>query len=326
MPNPIRHFEPGRTWFSTATVVGRQFLFAPRLNLSRRERREAIRTGRIPLASVEIREIVGGCLVRALERWPIPIYALIVMASHIQLEHGGDSTNISQFFSEFLGLVAREVNRHLGREGQVFDRRFTPSPCLDDEAIIEKFRYTHANPCDANLVDRAVDYPGLSTARAVTTGEVMRFSWIDRTKYHEARHRGEKVTLADFRVEREFKPAPLPCWERLPIEEQRRLAAEAIREAEERARAKRQAEGSSVMTLEQFLSVDPFDRPKTPRPKTPRPLCHATDRETYLNYREAYWEFCWEYHAASEAFRSGDRMAAFPPHSCPPSLLWVASG
>jgi hypothetical protein len=80
------------------------------------------------------------------------------------------------------------------------------------------------------------------------------------------------------------------------------------------------------MPLEQVLSQDPFDSPKTPRPKTPRPLCHAADRETYRAYREAYREFCWAYSEASFAFRSGNRNAEFPPYSCPPSLLWVASG
>ena len=326
MPNPIRHFEPGQVWFSTSNVLNREFLFAPQLNLKRHERRALIRSGRIPEASVEIRAIIGACLVRALAHWPIPIYALVVMATHLHVEHGGDSTNISQFFSEFLHLVATEVNRHLGRKGPVFERRFSASACLDAEAIIAKFAYTHANPCNANLVDHAVDYPGLSTARAVTTGAVMKFAWVDRTAYQAARHRDEQVTLADFRCERELVPAPLPCWAHLPVEEQRRLAAEAIRTAEEAARAKRVAEGKTVMTLDELFSVKTSDRPSKPRANSPRPLCHASDRLTYLAYREEYREFCYAFHAASFELRSGNRRALFPSHSCPPSLLYLVTG
>jgi hypothetical protein len=327
MPNRLRCFEPGKVWFSTSNVVNRQFLFTPRLlHLSRRERRALIRAGEVPEADVEIRRIIGACLGRALVHYPIDVYAIIVLANHLHLLHGGDSTNISQFFAIFLHLVATEVNRHLGRKGKVFERRFQPAPCLDDEAVLKMFTYVHANPCNANLTDRAADWPGLSSARAVVSGEPLTFWYHDRTAYSQARHRGEQVTLDDFRREVTVTFAPLPLWADLPAEEQRRRAAVVIAEGERRAREERAAEGKTVMPLERLLSVDPFDAPKTPRVSSPRPLCHATDQVTFLAYREEYWAFCATFHEASLAFRSGNRSAVFPPHGIPPSLLWVAVG
>jgi hypothetical protein len=99
-----------------------------------------------------------------------------------------------------------------------------------------------------------------------------------------------------------------------------------IAEAEHRARAKRRAEGKTVMPLERLLATDPFDSPRKPRVRSPRPQCHATERVTFLAYREEYFAFCAEFHGASVAFRSENRSVTFPPHGIPPSLLWVAAG
>jgi hypothetical protein len=47
----------------------------------------------------------------------------------------------------------------LDRTGKVFRERYDPTQILDEKAMVEKLGYVHADPCNANLVDRAVDWP-----------------------------------------------------------------------------------------------------------------------------------------------------------------------
>ena len=325
MSHPLRQLTPGQVQFITVNTERREFLLTPYLHhstagrrLSRRQRRALDRTP----ASPEINNILGACLARANARYPVNLIAFQAMATHCHLEHCDDKGNQPFFMSLFLSLSAREINRHLGREGKVWARRHSSSACLGDEVQIEKFAYLHANPCRAHLVDHAADWPGLSTVHAVTQGAPLRFWYHDRTAFHRARHRGEQVTLDDFRRDITLELVTLPCWQDLPVAEQRRRAAEAIRIAEDEARKTRLAEKKSVMPLDVLLAQQPTQRPSQPLARTPRPLCHASDQETYFAFRDQYREFCREYHAASFAFRGGDLGVVFPKYSIPPSLLY----
>ena len=325
MSHPLRQLTPGEIKFVTVNTERQEFLLTPHLRqvatgrrLSRRERKALQQTP----ASPEINNIIGACLARANALFPINLIGFLAMSTHVHIEHCDDRGNQPFFMSLFLSLAAREINRHLGREGKVWARRHSASACLDDTPI-GKFAYLHANPCLANLVDRAIDWPGLSSIRAVTQGTALRFWYYDRTAFHRARHRREPVTLEDFRRNIALDLVPLPCWADLEVEEQRRRAAEAIRIVEVEARQARKTSGKSVMPLERLLAQRPTERPRKRRERTNRPLCHASDKDTYQAFREQYREFCREYHAASFAFRSGDRGAEFPPYSIPPSLLYL---
>jgi len=76
---------------------------------------------------------------------------------------------------------------------------------------------------------------------------------------------------------------------------------------------------------DQLLSQRPTDRPRKPRPRSSRPLCHTTDQDLFFAYRDQYREFCREFRAASQSFRSGNRRAVFPPYAIPPPLLYLTT-
>ncbi len=103
-----------------------------------------------------------------------------------------------------------------------------------------------------------------------------------------------------------------------------RLESE-IPKAEAEIRRRRQAEGLPWMGAQRVQDVDPFERPD--RPKRRRvPLCHATTREGWLAYRDAWCAFTAAYRVASRALRTGGPSVMFPRFSFLPSIASFQPG
>ena len=177
------------------------------------------------------------------------------------------------------------------------------------------------NPCNANLVDHAVDWPGFTTARATLRGEPLVFPAVDYSAYYEACKRDHYVKLEEFVRSWEVPIEPLPCWADLPAEEQQAKAVEAVAAAEQVARAKRQAEHKTVMGVRAVQAVKPTDRPRHSK-RSNRPLCHTTDRDLFFAYRNHYYEFQRGYRAASALYRAGHFDTIFPSYSIRPPMLY----
>jgi REP element-mobilizing transposase RayT len=271
----------------------------------------------------EVVSAIGACLAKAASSYFIQVNSFTQMQSHLHLVVTLTLPNLHHFMRSFLSAAAKIINDHLDRQGPVFGERYSPTQILDDDACIEKLAYVNANPCNANLVDRAADWPGLTSARALVTGETLVFQKVDRTAFDRARRRDAQARPEDFLVTHELVVSPLPCWKDLPPEEQRRLAAEAITKAEDAARAKRLAEGKTVMPRHRLMGTRPSERAERPK-RGNRPLCHTTIPELFQAYREEWWLFRQDYGAASEKYRAGAYATRFPDGSIRPPLLDVS--
>ena len=283
MGRPVREIAPGRIYLISTRVEHTLFLLPP---------------------TKAITDIVGSCLARALAKYPIEVFAILVMSNHVHILACDPLGILPLFMAFFNGLVARLVNKHLGREGKFWSRRYAAEAVLDDDMLEKLFAYVLCNPCNANLVDRAADWPGLTTVRASLHGEPLVFQSVDYDAYHKARRRDRSVRPQDFIKHWEIHLTPLPCWEDLTPEQQRARAARVIAKGEQEARAMRLHEHKTVMGVRAVQAVKTTDKPRHSK-RSPRPLCHTTDSVLFFAFRDHYYEFQREYRESSRLYRAG---------------------
>jgi len=84
----------------------------------------------------------------------------VVMPDHLHwLFQLGEPADLAATMRQFKGRSARALNRHLGREGSVWQRAYFDHALREEEDIRDIARYIVANPLRAGLVDRLGDYP-----------------------------------------------------------------------------------------------------------------------------------------------------------------------
>ncbi len=122
-----------------------------------------------------------------------------------------------------------------------------------------------------------------------------------------------------------LKLDPMPCWEELTPTKRRRRVQEMIAEIEEKAAAKRQENGKSVMGMARVQRTSPLERPANFK-KSERPLVHAASkaaRDSYKVVRATFVEF---FKNASRELLQGCKDVEFPAWSFPPGAPFVRSG
>ena len=199
----------------------------------------------------------------------------------------------------------------------------------EEEDQIARLKYLLAAGVKENLVERAIDWPGVHSARALTRDHPLRGWWFDRSRECAARRRGERPGRYEFATEEAVFLDPLPCWAHLPIEEVRRRVKDLIRDIESEAAAERRkpaAEGrkrvKKALGAERVMDTDPHHRPKKLK-RSQAPDFHARSKKVHRAMREAYAWVVAEYRQAAERLRAGDRLVRFPEGTFPPSLPFV---
>ena len=93
--------------------------------------------------SPDLTEIIGGCLGRALELYPLEIIAYSFLGNHHHvLAFAQTHEEISSFMGHFSGNLAKEVGRLVGWRDKVWARRFTSIPVSHEPAAqIDRLRY-----------------------------------------------------------------------------------------------------------------------------------------------------------------------------------------
>ena len=278
-----------------------------------------------------IRQIIGAAAGRAQEKFPVKIYWLDFNIDH---KHGSvdpisdDPThiqNVAKFHQLFNSLIARGINKQLGREGALFSSRNHTTEVVDDESLEEKLLYAVINPVKDGLVDRVSHWKGFSSYKQLATGEVERFRYIDWTAWHEAGGKKSGKSPEAFVRTVEVKLSPIPSWEGMSEDKRQAHFRREVRKLEQKYREERESEGRTVLGQRKLEKLDPRDRPKTPAKRSRKPLCHASTRAAAEDYKEKLVAFLEQYYQASELWRLGYRDVEFPRGSFrPPDIRAVA--
>ena len=115
--------------------------------------------------------------------------------------------------------------------------------------------------------------------------------------------------------------SPLPCWPHLPEPVWRARDLHLIHEIEEEA-AIRTTTGRQPLGIAAVLGQHPHDRPKHSK-SSPTPIFHVVSAALRHELWQAYRWFVASFREAAGKLRAGDRHAAFPAGSLPPSLPFV---
>ena len=310
MPRRPRWIKANSAYCGAQRTVDRQFLFKP---------------------DASLRNLVGACAARAQRRFPVTIYWLDCNINH---KHSGlaplsDSpehlNNLVRFQQLFNSLLARELNARLDREGPVFASRDRSDEADDDASLEQQLLYSVTNVVKDGLVERVAHWPGFSSYKQLATGEVERFTYVDRTAWHRAGGAAGQRPLSAFVRTVELRLSPIPSWSHLRPEQRQTLFRRRVRHLEQAFREERQRESRPVMSPARLAKIDPRDRPKSPPKRSRMPLCHSSSPEGARSYRDRLRAFLDAFYSASGRWLAGIRDVEFPLGSFRPPLIQVAT-
>jgi REP element-mobilizing transposase RayT len=302
MARPLRFVPPGALVEVTTRTIHARFLLRP---------------------SPEVNDLILGVVGRAQSLFPVRIHAFVVLSNHWHaLMSVDDAAQLAAFVAFVNGNVAKEIGRLHEWRHRFWARRYRAIVVADDDAAVARLHYILKNGCQEGLVDRPVDWPGLSCVRALTAGDQLTGTWYDRTAEFNARRRGENVIPGMFATRYHVHLAPLPPWRHLSPARHRAACAGLVAAIETETRAERADSQRICVGCDRILEQHPHDRP-VQSDSSPAPLVHASSREFRSAFRRAYAAFVDAFRAAAAALRRRQR-ADFPAGAFPPALPFVA--
>ncbi len=271
-----------------------------------------------------LNDILLGVLGRAQRLHPVEISAFFVASNHYHLlAWVPDAERMADFMGYFQTNVAREVAKLRKWRDKIWSRRYEAIVISDEPAAqVDRLRYVLANGVKEGLVARVEDWPGISLAKSVLSGEPVRGTWFNRTAEHRARLRREDFEPRRYATEEIVELSQLPCWRHLSPEMYRELVAGLVKEIDADAPAERKRTGREPLGAQTVLRQHPHTCPNKTQ-KSPAPRFHAASKAAREGLRKAYGLFLAAFRKAAERLKAGDRMARFPNGCFPPGLPFV---
>ncbi len=271
-----------------------------------------------------VNELVLGVVGRAQRLYSMSIVGISVLSSHVHILAVPED---AEQMAAFMRHVGRNISDEIGRlhdwPGKMLERRYRAIQVSNEEDDqVGRLRYLLAAGVKEQLVERAIDWPGVHSARALTRDHLLRGWWFDRSREFAARRRGEHYGRYEYATEETVFLDPLPCWQHLPVKEVRRRVKELIRGIEREAAAERRAKERPVCGAEAVMESDPHFRP-THRDRSPAPDFHARRKDVRKAMRYADAWVVAEHGQAAERVRAGERLVSFPEGTFPPGLPFI---
>jgi REP element-mobilizing transposase RayT len=299
---------PDNVYFITNRCIQQQFLLKPGKNINR---------------------IIGAWLARALKRYGsgITIYGFIFMSNHFHMLIRDKKGQLPKFMWYFQTNMSKAINRELGRRGKIFENRYDAAVVADDESFLTLYMYILGNGVKACLVEKAGQWPGLSSYEATITGEKLRFRQLDATRYLRACiAKGKKrVKKEDYTVTYELPVTVPECIADENHQKEVEKIEEMVKAFEHKQALKRKAEGKKVSGVKKILAGKPTDRPANPS-FSAKVIIFCANLLTKKEYMETLGNFTASYREASEGFKKAaikkrTSNTEWPEFSCPPTSL-----
>ncbi|MCP4601105.1 MAG: hypothetical protein GY847_11375 [Proteobacteria bacterium] len=265
------------------------------------------------LPTALINEIITYWLARAMCKFGrgLQIYCFFFLSNHFHLFCRDTEGTLAEFMEYFQGNVARAINRAIGRGPAHFWQGHYDDQLIDGEKTFwNKYVYIMTNAVKSGLVKRVEDWAGVNSFKAAVTGEPIRATGLNRTRYHNANRGNKKRPKSDFMETYEFHLTPPPMLEHLPEKEQRKEIYRMVKHAEVHYLSRRNAK--PVLGMAKVLSFKPTHRPNLlERRPHGRFACDTVQREKELI--EAYKSFIDEYKRTFSGFRRAS-LHGYPFH------------
>jgi putative transposase len=155
-----RQVLPGRSYLITRRCSQRQYLLRP---------------------SPETSRVFGFLLAVAARRYGVEIHAYCVMSNHVHLVLSDPEARLPAFSQFLASLVARAMNRALGRSESFWGPSSYSAVALERPLdVLDKIAYVLANPVAAGLVQHGREWPGLWSGPEKIGRASMEFDRPDR--------------------------------------------------------------------------------------------------------------------------------------------------
>jgi REP element-mobilizing transposase RayT len=121
----------------------------------------------------------------------IRVVAFTFLSNHyhmvVEVLDDRDAPKISKFLQTLNQTIAETLNKLLGRTGHFFRGKPKITAILDDTALFGRMTYTHTQAVHHGLVERAEEWLGLSSFRAVCDGKAsVEVPHFDEAAWREA--------------------------------------------------------------------------------------------------------------------------------------------
>lgn len=294
MGRPPRFIPPGATVEVAARTIGGRFLLRP---------------------GPEMNAAILGTLGRALHLYPLDLHAFTFLSNHWHaLVTVPDAELLANFLGHVHGNIARAANRIHDWTGPVWKRRAETINVIDDESAEARLRYVLSQGAKEGLVASPLDWPGVSSTRALAFGAPLVGYWRDG-RLAAQRSRGGRIPHAsDIMSAYPIDLAPLPAWSGIAEVQRQQRVREVIREIEEDARRRH----FRPLGPAAILGQDPHAVAADPE-SGPPPDVHAATQRSRSEFLIARRAFMAAYAAASQSLRARPAphfpRGAFPPHA-----------
>jgi hypothetical protein len=276
--------------------------------------------------SPELTNLILGVIGKAQYLYGMTIHAFVFLSTHAHFLLSPASAGQLARFMQFVNAnVAKEAGRlHVWPE-RLWSRRYRAIVVVDEQAAHARLRYILAHGAKEGLVGSSASWPGPNCVDALTTGELLRGTWLDRSAEFKARERGETVLPAQFATTFDVHLAPLPCLQHLTSDERQAHCRRVVAEIKARAEADNREKGRQPMGVAAILAQDPHSKPAT-TDRSPAPFVHATHDSTVQEFRAAYTAFFDAFRAGGRRLleRAGELRELFPLWAFPPPLPFNA--
>lgn len=277
---PPRQILPGQNFEISCRTHGRVFRFLP---------------------TWEVKQLFLYVLALGAERYNITIYGVVVMANHYHLQGRDNDGRLPAFVRYVNGLLARAINALQGRDDGVWS---ADGYCLlrpqSNEDLVGRMVYLMANPVEAGIVRRAVEYPGIVTlpAHVGTSTVIERPSFF----FREGGPAPKEVTL---RIEAPPGFGGVEAW--------RKRISEALKACERACLKERRDAGLGAAGASKAARVRVGEAPRTRELWfRMRPSIAAREKSVRIAAIRALRAFREAYRAALTRFRDGETDVEFP--------------
>jgi putative transposase len=273
-----REVLPGRSYLITRRCTQRQFLMRP---------------------DKETNNAFVYCLAEAASRHGIEVLFTVAMSNHHHTGIHDPHGNYPAFLEHFHKLFAKCQNVLRGRWENFWAAEQTSVVRLaSPEDVMEKLIYAITNPVKDHLVEKALEWPGINSYRAM----LERRELCAKRPTHFFREDGGMPETATLRFNRP------PGFEDLSHKAWAELLKNRVSEIEKKARLQRKTSGMKALGEAAILAQKCSAQPKTAEPRrvlSPRVAAKNKWRRIEALMRNQV--FVLAYQAAFETFREGTR-------------------
>jgi len=241
------------------------------------------------------------CLAWAVRASCVQVHEFIVMSNHYHIVLSDPHGRLPKFTQQLHGLVARAVNASRGRFGTFWENEQYSAPELPEDAdVVDKSVYVLTNAQAADLVERAHQWPGLSSWNLEYGQEIVAMK--PATMFSRRMPKQLSFKLVRPRVHLDLSDADL-----------RALIRRKVVEREEQLIIERRRDGRKVLGVKRILAQSIDDAPTSREERfavRPRVSSRSVWQRLAVIRRNKTWLAA--YREALGRFVAGVRDVVFP--------------